>query len=279
MDELSGYLDRWGLTRDGAEIATRTARLYFVRRGREPAVLKILTGASDEATAPRALRHFAGRGAVRVLKEDRGAVLLQRAMPGTPLSLVVADGHDDAATATIADLILRMHHGRRPPAGWPTLEDWAGGFVRQRARPVHRRLPQRLLDRGEAIFRELAASQGKQFLLHGDLHHDNILRDDAERWLVIDPKGVVGETAYETAVSIRNPMDFYPFQADPVFMARRVAIFAERLSLDRSRILGWYVGQSLLSVCWLIEDGEPEEAVARGVRLAEAGLELLSASV
>ena len=71
-------------------------------------------------------------------------------------------------------------------------------------------------------------------------------------------------------------MDFYPFQADPDFMARRVATFAERLSLDRERILGWYVGQCVLSVCWLIEDGEPEETITRGVRLAEAGLSLFA---
>ena len=275
MDQLSGYLDRWGLTPDRGEVTTRTARLVFVRHNGEAAVLKILSGSSDEATAPRALRYFAGRGAVRVLKEDRGAVLLQRAVPGTSLSALVAEGRDDEATGIIADIILRLHQGKKPPTGWPTVEDWADGFTRQRARGAHRRLPSRLLDRGEGIFRDLAASQGKPFLLHGDLHHDNILRDERHGWLVIDPKGVVGETAYETAASIRNPMDFYPFQADPGFMARRVAIFAERLSLDRQRILGWYVGQSVLSVCWLIEDGEPEETITRGVRLAEAGSSLL----
>jgi streptomycin 6-kinase len=271
--DVHDYLDRWGLTRDGAEIETHAARLYFVRRGREPAILKILGETSDEANAPRALRHFAGRGAVRILREDRGAVLLERAVPGTPLSALVAEGRDDEATGAIADIIVDLHHGK-VPTGWPTVETWAEGFTRQRARGAHRRLPQRLLDRGEGVFRELAASQGKRFLLHGDLHHDNILRDDKRGWLVIDPKGVVGETAYETAASIRNPMDFYPFQADPEFMARRVAIFAERLALDRERILGWYVGHSVLSVCWLIEDGEAEETITRGVRLAEAGLSL-----
>lgn len=275
MDELAGYLERWQLTRDGADgITSRTARIYYVRRGREPAVLKILTGASDEATAPRWLRHFAGRGAARVIREDRGAVLLQRATPGTALSELVADGRDEPATHIIADVILKLHHGRRPPSGWPTLLDWAEGFTRQRARPVHRRLPQRLLDRGEGIFRELAASQGKPYLLHGDLHHGNILADNAEGWLVVDPKGVVGESAYETAAAIRNPAEFYPFQLDSVFMARRVAIFAERLEVDRQRILGWFIGQTVLSACWLIEDGESEDAVARAVRLAEAGAAL-----
>lgn len=278
MDELAGYLERWSLTPDGGEVRTRTARLVFVRHGRQPAVLKILAGHSDEATAPRALRHFAGRGAVRVLREDRGAVLLERAQPGSPLSELVSEGRDDVATGLIADMMLRLHHGRHPPTGWPTLADWAEGFTRQRRRGVHRRLPQRLLDRGESIFHDLMVSQGRQYLLHGDLHHANILRDDKHGWLAIDPKGVVGESAYETAASIRNPMDYYPFQADPVFMARRVSIFAERLSVDRQRILGWFVGQSVLSVCWLIEDREPEETIARGVRLAEAGLALFDAA-
>ncbi|HVY20768.1 MAG TPA: aminoglycoside phosphotransferase family protein [Bauldia sp.] len=275
MDELAGYLDRWGLTRESAdEIVTRTARLYPVRSGREPAVLKILSGANDEALAPRWLRAFAGRGAVRVLREDRGAVLLQRAVPGTSLAELVADGRDEEATHIIAGVMLKLHHGRKPPAGWPTIQDWAEGFTRQRARPVHRRLPQRLLDRGEGIFRDLAASQGKPYLLHGDLHHANILRDEADGWLVIDPKGVVGESAYETAASIRNPAEFYPFQLDSEFMSRRVAIFAERLGVERERILGWFIGQTVLSACWLIEDGESEESVARAARLAEAGIAL-----
>jgi streptomycin 6-kinase len=275
VDELPGYLDRWGLTRESdAEIATLTARLYAVRRGREPAALKILSGANDEALAPRWLRHFAGRGAVRVLREDRGAVLLQRAIPGTSLAELVAEGRDEEATHIIADVLLKLHHGRKPPAGWPSVADWADAFTRQRARPVHRRLPQRLLDKGEGIFRELAASQGKLYLLHGDLHHGNILRDAVEGWLVIDPKGVVGESAYETAASIRNPAEFYPFQLDAEFMSRRVAIFAERLGVERERILGWFIGQTVLSACWLIEDGESEESVARAARLAEAGLAL-----
>jgi streptomycin 6-kinase len=275
VDALSGYLDRWGLTREsGAAITTRGAHIYPVRLGREPAVLKILTDASDEASSARWLRHFAGRGAVRVLREDRGAVLLQRADPGTSLAEFVAEGRDEQATHIIADVMLRLHHGRKPPAGWPTLLDWAEGFTRQRARPVHRRLPQRLLDAGEALYREMASAQGKQFLLHGDLHHGNILADTTTGWLVIDPKGVVGESAFEAAAAIRNPAEFYPFQLDAAFMARRIAIFAERLGVEAELIRGWFVGQTVLSACWLIEDGEPEEAVARAARLAEAGLAL-----
>ncbi|HVZ13755.1 MAG TPA: aminoglycoside phosphotransferase family protein [Bauldia sp.] len=277
MDSLAAYLDRWALTRDGEPLVAATATLLPVRWRGDPALLKILSGASDEALAARALRHFAGHGAVRVLREDRGAVLLQRAVPGSPLSALVAAGHDDEATAILAEAMLRLHHGKRPPTGWPTLADWAEGFARHRARGGHRDIGSRLLDRGESAFREMLSSQGRQFLLHGDLHHDNVLRDERDGWLVIDPKGVVGESAFETAAALRNPADFFPFQLAPSVMARRVAIFAERLSLDRRRIIGWFAGQSVLSACWLVEDAAPDDAIARAVRLAEAAVALLEA--
>jgi streptomycin 6-kinase len=275
MDSLAAYLDRWELLRDGEPLVTATATLVPVRRHGDPALLKILSGASDEALAARALRHFAGHGAVRVLREDRGAVLLQRAVPGAPLSALVAAGHDDEATAVLADAMLRLHHGKRPPAGWPSLAGWAEGFARHRAAGGHPRVSLDLLDRGEGAFREMLASQSRQFLLHGDLHHDNMVRDQRDGWLVIDPKGVVGESAFETAAALRNPVDFFPFQLDPKVTERRIAIFAERLAVDRARILGWHAGQSVLSACWLVEDNAPDDAIARAVRLAEAAVALL----
>ena len=59
------YLYRWNLTPDGAEIVTSSARLFPVSRNGAPAMLKIMNAVSDEADAPRALKHFAGRGGRR----------------------------------------------------------------------------------------------------------------------------------------------------------------------------------------------------------------------
>jgi streptomycin 6-kinase len=57
----------------------------------------------------------------------------------------------------------------------------------------------------ESLFRELIASSESPVLLHGDLHHFNILSARRQPWLAIDPKGVAGEPAYEPGALLRNP--------------------------------------------------------------------------
>jgi streptomycin 6-kinase len=268
------YLRRWNLTPDGPEIVTHSSRLFPVLRNGVPAMLKIMNAASDEGDAARALKHFAGRGAVAVLAEDERAVLVERAVPGTPLTELVAEGRDDEATATIAGIVAALHFGD-PPEGFTTLERWADAFRRQRERGPHRVLPPAMLDRAETLYRELAASQGRRFLLHCDLHHGNILRDGRRGWLVIDPKGVVGEAAYEVVASLGNPHLLWPYPADSAVMARRVAIFSERLALDRERILSWAFAHMVLAACWHIEDGNPDAKVRRSLAMADVAGSLL----
>jgi streptomycin 6-kinase len=89
------------------------------------------------------------------------------------------------------------------------------------------------------MFAELAASQGPRCLLHGDLHQTNILWDEQRGWLAIDPKGVIGEPAYEFGAALRNP--------DVGLADRRIHIIAERTGLDRERVAGWAYAQAVLS--------------------------------
>jgi len=42
-------------------------------------------------------------------------------------------------------------------------------------------------------------------LLHGDLHHDNVLFDSRRGGLAIDPKGVIGELKYEIGAALETP--------------------------------------------------------------------------
>ncbi len=106
-------------------------------------------------------------------------------------------------------------------------------------------------------------------LLHGDLHHDNILSADREPWLAIDPKGVVGEAEYEVGAFVRNRLFAGP--KPEMLLARRVDQFVDELGFDRERIVGWSLAQAVLSAWWSFEDSGHvwNEAIACAELLAE----------
>ena len=92
-------------------------------------------------------------------------------------------------------------------------------------------------------------------LLHGDLHHYNILSAQRAPWLAIDPHGLVGEPAFETGAFFGNPFDLLD-RPDPArILQRRADILAERLMLGRARIVGWGFAYQMLSAVWSAERG------------------------
>jgi streptomycin 6-kinase len=112
-----------------------------------------------------------------------------------------------------------------------------------------------LVETAEGLFAELLSSMDELVLLHGDLHHYNILSAEREPWLAIDPKGVVGEPAYELGAWLRNPVPHvFSWPDARQVTARRVDQFAELLGLDRQRIIGWGIAQAVLSAWWDYED-------------------------
>jgi streptomycin 6-kinase len=115
--------------------------------------------------------------------------------------------------------------------------------------------PKKLVEEAEANYRDLSASMDDPVLLHGDFHHWNIMTAQRQPWLAIDPKGVIGEPAYEIAPFLLNPLGWLQKQPDPArITARRIDIFADHLSLDRTRIIRWAIYQSVLSAWWSLED-------------------------
>jgi streptomycin 6-kinase len=156
-----------------------------------PAVLKV--GLPDPALRREAgaLRLFDGRGAARLLAADldRGALLLERLEPGEPLSALRAD---EAATTIAAQVMRQLWRPAPAEHAFPSVADWAAGLgdLRQRFGGTSGLLPPALVDEAEALFADLIASMGEPVLLHGDLHHDNILTAGRHPWLAIDPKGL-----------------------------------------------------------------------------------------
>jgi streptomycin 6-kinase len=262
---LDEAVRRWALRLDGPPMPTPSGWVAFGRRGTTALALKLIAARSDEGRAAAALRHFAGHGSVRLVDHADGALLLERAVPGRPLADLVLAGRDDDATNILCDVAAALHRPPAPEEAFPRVEQWGRGFDRYRRSGAATIAPA-LVERAAALFAEFAATQGERRLLHGDLHHDNILRDARRGWLAIDPKGVVGEPAYELGAALRNPA-FFPTPAATDWRSR---IMAERLGLGRERILAWAFAQAVLSAVWAWEDGTAPDAALAAVEATAA---------
>ena len=224
-------------------------------------------------TEAEALQIYGGDGAVRILDFDlsMGVMLLEYLRPGKML----VDLEDDVeATSIAASVMKRLWHAPPPEHSFPTVFDWVGGFSRLRdcfgggTGPF----PRALVEEAERLFADLLASMGEQVVLHGDLHHFNILSAEREPWLVIDPQGVIGEAEYETGALLRNPMpELFLWPGLEKLLARRIDQLAEELGFDRERIRGWAVAQAVLSVWWYFDEtcDSPASVWKGGVEFAE----------
>ena len=266
---VSGYSlapVHWNIDIDRV-LETAHARLVFGQLGNQAVVARFPRGAGDERRSADVLSAFGGRSVVRLIDRRDDAVLIERLQPGQTLASVVARGDDQKATAIVTDVIAGMSPAS-PPPGAPRVADWGRAFA-QAGVEAQRRLPSLPVAAAAETFWRLADSQSTTRLLHGDLHHDNILFDSTRGWLAIDPKGVVGELEYEVGAALRNPASQPEVFNDPGTIRRRIDRFARDLRLDRDRIAAWAFAQTVLALIWMIENDESIAADHPWVTLAE----------
>ncbi|MDG0813983.1 aminoglycoside phosphotransferase family protein [Cohnella rhizosphaerae] len=232
----------------------------FLLRGKrsdgEPVVLKASFMKEELSREIKTLRAYEGRGTVRVLEENEewGVALLERVEPGTPLSAIEDDA---AATEIFCEVLNGLHLSAPTGAGYHAMKRHFAGIERYRERQsggeLEAPLPESWLENAEECLAYLIATTSEDVLLHGDLHHENILLRGESQWAVIDPKGVVGDIHFETIQYLLNYED-RGGDRDQV-LQNRIAIMADRLGLDPRRIAMWGVARGVLEACWTIEDG------------------------
>ncbi|MFC0010809.1 aminoglycoside phosphotransferase family protein [Devosia nitrariae] len=254
---LSRAMIRWSLTKSTPVAETATSWVFRVEQnGRKPAALKILkpAKAEDERRGGALLNWYGGEGAVTVFDIDGDTVFMEW-LDGVPLGDAVRKGRDGEATIAFAGVVAQLHKPRPEPAPEDLIP------LRQRFRALFdtdvRAWPHTARDlyaRANGIALRLFDRPAAQIPLHGDLHHDNIISSD-RGWLAIDPKGVIGDPAYDVANAFINPMGADKLAAEPKRIAALADAFSSRLGFNRKRVLGWAAAHAALSACWDLEDG------------------------
>lgn len=255
-------------------LETPTSVLAFGRRGAEHVVVKLARGSGGEGRFGRVLEAFDGHGTVRVHAHARDAGLLDRLRPATPLVTLCLEGEDEAATEILADVIAAMREADAPVEGFPEVSGWGESLRSHLERPLGH-VPWELVEEAAERYEALCASQAEARLLHGDLHHYNVLMDADRGWLAVDPKGVVGELAYELGASLRNPYEAPDRFAVAKVIERRIAQFEARLGIDPVRTVGWAFSQAVLAAIWEAEDGNAAVADSPFLRFATSLRQML----
>lgn len=252
------WLDRWGLTPDGEPFETRYCKNWLipVRQGDAPAMLKIATSEHEMAGA-RLMAWWDGDGAPRVLAIDGEALLLERVPAGRSLADLAHNGGDDEAMRILCAVGDRLHAPRaRPlPEGLFPLASWFRALAPAAA--THGGI----LNISLAAAQALLADPRDIVVLHGDLHHNNVLDGGERGWLVIDPKGVLGERTYEYATTLCNPDEALALA--PGRLAHQAGVIAQAARLERERLLRWTLAHAGVSAAWCMADGfDPSPALA-----------------
>lgn len=209
------------------------------------------------ATEAAALESYAGLGAVKLLEHDlgRGALLLEHAAPGTPVAALVPD-RDETATAAVICVLKRLRRAPARNCPLPDLAEYGVAFSRHlRDHPSDHMLPRHLVERAGKLFEDLCGTATDRVVLHGDLHHDNILHADREPWLAIDPHGVIGDPGYELGAMLYNPD---PGRRDDKILAllpARLEQLADGLQMPFERVVAWGFVKAVLSEVWTAQGG------------------------
>jgi streptomycin 6-kinase len=216
-------------------------------------ILKI--GLNSKALAKEAscLKAFLKHAATEVIADDAGIIIMQRAVPDTTLKDYFL-ASDDEATEVLCAVIKELHL-----ADVPKNHNFYN--VRDLLKTLDSKLdiPDEILSQARALRDDLLSSTKKEVLLHGDLRHDNILKN-GDGWLAIDPKGFIGDPAFEPAAYLCNPIPEL-LQEDNAreIIASRIKLLAEHPGIPEQRIFDWLYVKSVLCWVWSLDDNlDPE---------------------
>ena len=235
--------------------------VFKVSRDNQPLILKTGFPHPEMFTEMAVLARWQNRsGCVQLVDTDEkvGAVLMERVIPGASMRMLARSQSEDSVSSQVRHLIEKTPLRTSDGDNFPTYRDWCSlAFAKcsqnqdARALLVH-------IARVETILTKAAKRYESGWLLHGDLHHDNILLHDSGDYIVVDPKGVIGPRLFEYGRFVHN---FFEDRRHSMSMesilTQRIAALQGEYSEDEILMVGYV--DLVLASCWSLNGGQKLE--------------------
>ncbi len=250
---LSGYFQYWHLAADGEAFKTHASILQPVRWRDKPAMLKFALS-EDEIRGNHTMAALGGVVTADVYAIAGHALLMARSEDPDRLKRMSAGDQDEQACRILCRMALALHRwsGRLPQQTVPLSHYFQSLLTLDT-------LQHSALVTARKTALALLADPAPAVLLHGDLHHGNLLWFGVQKgWQLIDPKGITGSPAFDFAALFANPQENPDIQI--ANFNRRVKWAGEEAQLSEKTLKEWIAAQQALSAAWFMEEGMKKQA-------------------
>lgn len=193
---------RWGVQLAGFHDAGWTSVVGVgCDRSMRQVLLKAMPDAHRYHRERAALSHWAGHGVCRLLDaDDHDQVLMVELVGSVPGGATRPRDHDKRVAAAIPCL---HRVAVEPDGNVPLLTDYHLGTVvsrvRQRASRFGHLVGQECVESAISLCHDLCADSRDLTMLHSDLYAENVLFDQAQDVVFIDPHAKIGSRAFDWA--------------------------------------------------------------------------------
>ena len=218
-----------------------------------PAILKMGVPNKDFSNEINTLTSYDGIGSVKLLRYDKldGIILLEKIIPGNMLFNLP----EEEAIEQYASVWSKLPRKQVLSLTAPHISNWFSAFDRyEEGEFDFSKHPSKKFVHEAKLHSLDFINPSDEFLLHGDLHHENILYSEENGWTVIDPKGVIGHLYLDFTSFIVNhlPKNKDEKQA----LNNRIDRLSNLLQLDKQKLIKASFVMATLSMCWAIEDND-----------------------
>lgn len=256
LRDIEVYAEKWNLT-SFQFVASYSANLVFkcYSENYGNVVLKIGNPSFGEmVTEFNTLYEYNGRRFCRVFDADikNGVILEECVQPGIPLR---EENSLDKRLSVFCSLYEGLHKTPAKAEVYPTYIEWVCRITEYMSKRQDYTDLYLHMKKAKDMCLSISNLYSDKMLLHGDFHHDNILLGNDGQYIIIDPKGVIGDPVFDVPRFILN--EFGDEKTTELYNKINDIIYKleENLNIPKVILKQCLYIETAMGVCWSVEDG------------------------